>query len=160
MKIYLARPISGCTADEVFTYYDNLSKQLRTAGFTVFHPMYGKDQLRTDVRFKAADYRHPASTNHAIIERDRWMVTQADVVYANLMHATCVSIGTVMELAWAHQLGRHTVLAMNTSNIHAHAFVNEAADVIWPTHEEAVDYLYTLVPPAISTGCCGHGNDH
>jgi nucleoside 2-deoxyribosyltransferase len=122
--------------------------------------MYGKDQLRTDVRFKAADYRHPASTNHAIIERDRWMVTQADVVYANLMHATCVSIGTVMELAWAHQLGRHTVLAMNTSNIHAHAFVNEAADVIWPTHEEAVDYLYTLVPPAISTGCCGHGNDH
>lgn len=113
MKIYLARPISGRSYDEVTTYYKKLTESLQYAGYEVLCPMNGKTHLRTELEFKAHGYtNNPTSTNHAIIERDRWMVNQADVVYANLQGSTHVSIGTCMELAWAHDKGKHTIVAM------------------------------------------------
>ena len=79
-------------------------------------------------------------------ERDIWMVRQCDVFYLNLMDAgERVSIGGVMELAVAAALGKHTVVSMGAENIHRHAFVLEAADVIYETHEEAMKYLERLM---------------
>ena len=74
------------------------------------------------------------------------MVQQADIVFADLTPANgVVSIGTMFELAWASQLNRHTVVAMEDGNIHQHAFVLEAADIIFSTAGEAVTYLKSLL---------------
>jgi nucleoside 2-deoxyribosyltransferase len=144
MKIYCCHPISGCSAADVFKYYEDTSKMLDSYGYQVLTPMHGKGILRTEMAFKAVDYRNPVSTNHAIFNRDRWMVTQADVIYANLLGAKIVSIGTVMELAWASDKGKHVVLVMEEENIHRHAFVLEAATIIWTTEAEALTYLKNL----------------
>ena len=109
------------------------------------HPMTGKGNLRTEIRFKSVGYDHvPTSTNHAIYERDQWMVTQSDVVLFNLSNTTIVSIGSMFELAWASLLNKHTIVIMEQDNIHEHAFVLEAADVIFTCLKHALDYLQIL----------------
>lgn len=145
MKIYLAGSISGMSYEVVANYFHETAYNLRLIGYHVITPMTGKSELRTDTKLKADGYHIPAATNHAIAERDRWMVEQADVVYCNLTMAQIVSIGSVMELAWAQMLGKHTVVAMQTDNIHRHAFVLEAADIVYETHEKAMDYLGELI---------------
>lgn len=145
MKIYLARPISGQSYKDVMNYYITTASALEANGFEVLCPMTGKSALRTEVEFKAHGYTHsPVSTNHAIIERDRWMVKSADIVYANLSNAPYASIGTCMELAWAHDHGKHSIVVMEDGNVHQHAFVLEAADIVFKTHLEAMEYLYSL----------------
>ena len=108
--------------------------------------MIAKEELRTELEFKSVGYDGvPASTNHAIYERDNFMVQSADIVYANLMNTKIVSIGTVMELAVASHLRKHTIVAMEKGNIHFHAFVIESADIIYESHEDAIEYLNKLV---------------
>lgn len=148
MKIYIAGSISGRSGEEVISYFGNTKALLTGMGFDVLSPMTGKGHFRNEIKFKTNGYGNPISTNHAIIERDRWMVSMADIVYCNLTMVTApiVSIGSMMELAWAHHMGKHTVLAMQKGNIHQHAFVLEAADIIFETHDDAIDYLSKLSP--------------
>lgn len=143
MKIYLVHPISGLSADDVFAYYVAAKDRLGSL-YDVLTPMYGKSFLRCEKELKAHSYKHPCTTNHAIFERDHWMVCQADIIYANFSKAVGVSIGSMMELAWASHLGKHVVVTMPEDNIHAHAFVFEAASVIFPDHESAMEYLTHL----------------
>lgn len=140
MKIYLAHPISGLSADQVFEYYQKSIEKLKDS-FEILYPMIGKGYLRTEIKFKAEGYNNPVSTNHAIKERDKWMVTQADVVFIDLTGSTIVSMGCCMELAWADLLGKHSIVVMEQGNIHRHAFVIDCADIIFETWDEAILYL-------------------
>jgi nucleoside 2-deoxyribosyltransferase len=144
-KIYCVHPISGLTADAVFTYYTDIRNRL-SGKYDVMVPMTGKASLRCEKEFRHEGYQgNPLTTNHAIFERDRWMVTQSDVIYASLKGATeKVSIGSMFELAWASLLGKYIVLVMDKESIHRHAFVLEAADVIFENEEEAEEYLEKL----------------
>ncbi len=146
MKIYIAGSITGQNGEDVIAYFKNTEAKLNGLGYKVFSPILGKDLIRTEISIKAADYSNsPLITNHAIIERDRWMVSTADIIYSNLtMSGSRISIGSMMELAWAHQLGKHSIVAMQPDNIHWHAFVLEAADVIFSDHESAMKYLAQL----------------
>jgi len=141
MKIYLAHPISGCSKFEVLAYYSNLYDELAEAGYEVLSPMKGKANIRVETEYRAHGYGEPVVTNHSIFNRDHWMVSQSDIVYADLTGAKQVSIGTMMELAWASHMGKYVVLAMEKNNPHAHAFVFEAAHTVFPTSERAIEYL-------------------
>jgi len=144
MSVYCVHPISGCSADEVFTYYDEI-KGLLDPYYRVLTPMYGKGELRTELEFKASGYEDdPLANNHSIFERDRWMVEQSDIILANLTGATRASIGSMFELAWASILGKYVVVVMEKQNVHRHAFVLQAADVIFEDAETAVEYLKRL----------------
>lgn len=146
MRIYLAGSISGQSGESVIDYFTLTTSFLRDLGFEVIHPMIAKGYFRNETKFKADGYTDkPMSTNHAIIERDRWMVEQCDILYCNLTMANIVSIGSCMELAWAHLLGKHTIIAMQPDNIHRHAFVLEAGDVIFESHQESLNYLLELL---------------
>ena len=146
MKLYLALPISGRGYDEVVKDIHDSKEKLEHWGFEVFQPMTGKSYLRNELEFKATSYNNPVSTNHAILERDKWMVLNSDVILLDLSNGSeRVSIGGVMELAWASLLNKHTVVVLpKENNIHNHAFVLEAADVIFETMDEAMAYLCKL----------------
>jgi nucleoside 2-deoxyribosyltransferase len=146
MKIYLAGPISGLGYDEVVDAYKEKSLYLRQIGYEVLCPMTGKAYLRNELEFRASGYNSPVSTNHAIFERDKWMVSNCDIVLAELSNSgTRVSIGTMMELAWANMLGKHTIGVMQFDNIHRHAFVLESCDIVFETIQEAYKYLDDLI---------------
>jgi len=145
MNIYTAHPISGESFEDVVSYYENLRDMLGQVGYKVLCPMTGKGYLRTELKFKAHGYKDkPISTNHAIIERDRWMIEQSDIVLADLRKAERVSIGCMFELAWAMDNGKHTIVIMEEDNIHRHAFVIEAADIIFQDLGDALKYLTDL----------------
>ena|ERR1035437_2987036 len=144
LSIYCVHPISGQTADSVFEYYTRTAKTLSEYGYEVFHPMIGKNFLRTELKFKSADYRHPLTNNHAIYERDKFMVLKADVIYANFIGTKIVSMGSMFELAWASFNNKLVIVTMEEDNIHRHAFVLEAASTVFSTEAEALDYLAKL----------------
>lgn len=144
MKIYIAGSISGKTREEVTKYFSETKALFENWGFTVFNPMTGKGHLRTEKIYQAKDYRHPISTNRAIIGRDRWMVGQVDIVYMNLASAEFASIGSMFELAWAYDMHKHIVAVIPQDNIHQHAFVLQAADIVFQNTEEALDYIEIL----------------
>jgi hypothetical protein len=144
LSIYCVHSISGQSADSVFEYYTRTAKALTEYGYNVFHPMIGKNFLRTEMSFKAVDYRHPLTCNHSIFNRDRWMVLKADVIYANFLGTKIVSIGSMFELAWASFNNKLVIVTMEEDNIHRHAFVMEGASTIFTTEEETLDYLHKL----------------
>ena len=138
MKIYLAHPISGQSGDQVFAYYDKAKEDLKGM-YEILQPMAGKRYMRNDPKFRAVDYKNSVSTNHAIKERDKWMVTQSDIVFVDFTGAERVSIGCCMELAWADLLGKHTIVVID--EIHNHGFVKDCADIEFSSYQEAIDYL-------------------
>jgi len=143
LKIYFAGPISGMSGDEVFAYYDGIKKEFGGIA-TILSPMTGKAELRFKKNYAPEGYDNPVANDHAIVERDLWMVRQADVVFVNLFLTEWVSIGSVSELAWAHLLGKQTVIALEEGNIHEHAFVVQMADIRYPNPRMARDYLKEL----------------
>ena len=141
-KLYLAGSISGLSYDEVVSKIN--AKKEALSMYEILSPMTGKEELRTEIKFKADFNYNPISNNHAIFERDKWMVSQCDILFADLIGSQHVSIGTTMELAWAAMLGKHTIVAMDQDNIHRHAFILEAADIVFCTADEAINYLQRL----------------
>jgi len=144
LKIYLAHPINGLSYDEVMKYYDDEGRMLTDWGYIALCPMTGKSYLRNEKEFRVHGYDNPTSTNHAIIERDRWMVEYSDIVFVNLENVVSPSIGCTMELAWAFQLHKHTILVLKKDSPLYHAFMIEAADILFETTEEANKYLQDL----------------
>jgi nucleoside 2-deoxyribosyltransferase len=146
MKIYLAGPISGKSYDEVVSRYKEKITILSDFGYEVLSPMTGKSNLEGISSLTSSGYKdHPISNDHAIFERDKWMVTQADIVLVDLSNVTDqISIGSMMELAWASYLNKHTVLVINPGGLHDHAFVHEATDVKFVSLSDAYDYLKEL----------------
>lgn len=142
-QIYLACPISGLAFDEVEAKYAEKVKRLEKY-YDVVIPIVANGCLRGEGSLKAYGFTHPVVSDHAIVERDRWMVVTSELMLADLTHADRVSIGTMMELAWAHDHGLHTVTVMEPGNIHEHAFVFEASDVVFSNLEDALDYLISI----------------
>ena len=141
MLVYLAHPITGLGYYAVMDYYRETEAALREAGYQTLCPMRGKTHLRNEREFRPDGYQHPVSTNHAIIERDAWMVAKADIVLLDLTGSKSVSIGCMMELAWAYWQHKHTIVVLPQDNPHRHAFVLEAADIVFETQSEALTYL-------------------
>lgn len=145
MRVYLAHQITGLGYAQVMEYYDGVSAWLReNTGHTVLCPMVAKDYLKDQQSLESNGYQFPTSTNHAIFERDKWMVQQADIVLVDLVGQSRPAVGCLMELAWASLLGKHTIVVMESGSPYHHAFVLEAADIVFGSLQEALVYLGEL----------------
>jgi len=142
--IYLARPMAGLTNREAYDYFIHTRMDIRNSEYDVLIPIGDKNMIRDETKIKAEGYDNPRITNHAIYERCMWMVRNSDIVLANFLGVDSISIGTCMELAVASQLGKHTIVVMEKDNVHRHAFVLEAADVVFEMISHAKDYLHNL----------------
>ncbi|MDD3434474.1 MAG: nucleoside 2-deoxyribosyltransferase [Candidatus Pacebacteria bacterium] len=145
MRVYIGGPISFKSFQEVAEYFNKYSKILSQYGFEVLHPMIAKGCLKDQNNLVPEGYQHPECTNHAIVERDNWMVAESDIVFFDFTQTTKISIGSMFELAWAYQLRKYVVVVMQPENPHWHSFVLEAADIVFPTSSEAIAYLRKLI---------------
>jgi nucleoside 2-deoxyribosyltransferase len=143
MNIYLAHPITGLTGKDVINYYTNLRIKL-FKNFKIFSPITAKEHLYNDEICIPSGYIDPICNNHAVMERDMWMVTQSDIVLCDFTNSKSVSIGCCFELSVASYLHKHTVVVLPKDNIHKHIFILEAADIVFETLDEAVNYLLKL----------------
>lgn len=142
-RVYLAGAITGCSYKGCTEWREQVAKELEEAGFIPYSPMRGKAYLKSRKSIPAiCDDVNYYSSTHVIFCRDKFDVMNADIIVANLLGAEIASIGTMMELAWGHLLGKFVVVVMEEKgNVHNHAFVREASSIIVNNLEEAVDYI-------------------
>ncbi len=144
MKIYLVHPINGEKYENIQEYYNEIVPSLKGWGYHPLCPLLDIELIRTSKEERANCNKNPESTNQAITHRDKWLVEQCDMVYANLTESSRVSIGSMFELAWAYDKGKHIVISLPEDNIHNHAFVLASSDVRFTTHDDAMNYLEML----------------
>lgn len=127
--VYLAGPITGLTFQEAkFGWREDVAQNLFQKGVGVISPMRFKD-----VEHFSEDHQKSLSplgsdleimsTEHGLTVRDYNDVVRCDLVFANLLGSKIVTIGTVMEIAWAFMLRKPCVIVMDKDNIHQHAMI-------------------------------------
>ena len=147
MKVYLAGPISGLTFGESTDWRVAVRRELADVGIDAFSPLRAKDFLASEGALEGSYEHHPLSTAKGILTRDRWDVLTADLVLVNLVGAERISIGTVMEIAYADSVRTPVVLAMEPGNAHTHPMLEQASGYIVHTLEEAVAITKAILLP-------------
>lgn len=152
--VYLAGPISGLDYEGATDWRERAIAELAAAGIKGLSPMRAKEYLRSAYDagggFSATceEYGHlsPLSGPRGIMTRDRFDAVRCDVLLVNLLGATRVSIGTMMEIAWADLSRTPIVVAMESEgNVHEHAMLGEAIGFRCDTLDEAVHVVKAIL---------------
>jgi nucleoside 2-deoxyribosyltransferase len=131
MMVYLAGPITGCDYEGCTDWREAVKHELSRAAIKGVSPMRGKEYLKDIgvISGTGEEYAHlgPISLPRGVMTRDRWDATRCSALLVNLLGATRVSIGTVMEIAWA-DLSRIPIICVmeDSGNPHEHMMVSEA----------------------------------
>ena len=89
-------------------------------------------------------------TAHAILTRDHLDCQNCDAIFVNLLGASTVSIGTVMEIAWGFAYRKPVVIAMEKEgNVHQHCMLNQSTPFISDTLDHAIHLLVTILTPSL-----------
>jgi len=138
-SVYLAGPITGLSYMGATDWREYAAILLRGTGITPISPMRAKSYLAGEEELAQSYSGHALSTPKGIVTRDRFDCQRAGVVLANLLGASRVSIGTMVELGWADaaRVPIVTVLPEN-DNIHNHAFIHELSGFVVPTLTEGL----------------------
>jgi hypothetical protein len=170
--VYLAGPITGLSYEGATDWReyarDHISNNITTdcfnkamektytarvsTGIDVLSPMRAKRHLEGIKNFTADGDKYKSfsvlSSNRGIMTRDRWDATRCDVLLVNLLGAKTVSVGTVMEMAWANQARTPIVCAIEPGgNVHEHGMLMEAIGFRVPTLDEAICVVKALLLP-------------
>lgn len=146
--IYLAGPITGLSFDGCVDWREKVCEMLPTA-IVGLSPMRGKHFLSNETEIKYSYEDTPLACARGIMTRDFNDCCRCDVVIANFLGAEKVSVGTVMEIAWAYNR-RIPVIAVieKTGNPHDHPMMSEAFGYRVETLEEAVDIATVVLLPS------------
>lgn len=140
-SVYLAGPIAGLNYAGATDWRGYVKEELAKVNIDAYSPMRAKEYLVNKGILTATigNTKHPLSTHKAIVSRDRFDATRCDILFVNLLGAKIVSIGTMMEMAWA-DLSRIPIVCViePDGNIHEHGFVQELINFRLPTIEEAL----------------------
>lgn len=154
-SVYLAGPISGLDYEGGTGWRQQSLEILAAVGIDAFSPLRQKGYLDKEGELTGSYEDWPLSTQRGIYARDRFDCHRVDVVLANLIDCGVnddgsqkVSIGTVMEIAWAAQHNTPVVLIMDKGNIHHHPMLEEACPFIVETLEEALEIVEAILIPS------------
>lgn len=153
-SVYLAGPITGLTVGEASDWRNDVKWALSNIGIDAYSPLRGKQFALADKgALSAFGYDDQILTNsRAIMHRDYNDVKHCDALLVNLLGATQVSIGTVMEIAWAYAMQKIVVLVIESdkSNVHEHAMIREAISYRVPSVLMAVQVLESVLLPDLT----------
>lgn len=146
-SVYLAGPITGESYSTVTDWRAYAMKQL-APDIDGFSPMRSKDYLLQETSVADSYEATILSSQRGIFARDSYDCQRCDVVLANLLGASRVSIGTVMEIAWGWAYRKPLVLVMEEEgNIHEHAMLREACPYRVKTLDEGLHIIKTILLP-------------
>lgn len=146
--VYLAGPITGLSYTGATDWRKLAYTWLKARGIRGLDPMRGKQYLLGETKISAKGYDETLLSNEkAITTRDRFDTQRADVIIMNLLGATKISAGTMIEMGWADSVRTPVILVMekNGSNPHDHAMVRSIAGYWVESLEEAVDIAASIL---------------
>lgn len=163
-SVYLAGPIAGSKFDEVDQWRIQAREQLAHYKIDGFSPLRAKGYLRAlgtlSPQCIAEGEVGVLSRPKAIMVRDFRDATTCDVLLVNLLGATRISIGTMMEVAWAYQ--RHTPIVCcieQSGNVHEHAMLNEAVGFRVTSLEEGIAICVAILDPHVGVDILRHESE-
>lgn len=153
-KVYLAGPITGQDYKGATSWYDEVALHLRSHlsesdrdKINLYKPMRGKAYLSKEEQIADSYSDFTMSSINGINVRDFNDVKTADVILANfLTSGTRVSIGTVMEIAWARSMQKPIVIVMERGNVHDHGMLT-FGNIIVPNLKEAALAVSQILLP-------------
>jgi nucleoside 2-deoxyribosyltransferase len=144
-QVYLAGPIAGLNFNAASGWREDVQSRLDWTGeIKALSPLRQQDALRNIQTFtKLAGETERLADALALpkgfTSRDRRDAQVCDVLFVNLLGATQVSIGTVLEIAWADAVRTPIVLVMEDhGNPHDHAMINEISAFRVTTVDDAI----------------------
>lgn len=148
--VYLAGPITGLNFAGCTDWREYAIKELADVGIKGLSPMRAKDYLANIgvISGTGEEYAHlgPLSLPRGVMTRDRFDGTRCDVLLVNLLGAERVSIGTVMEIAWADACRTPIVCAIEESgNVHEHMMISEAIGFRATSLEQALHLVKAVI---------------
>lgn len=165
--VYLAGPISGLSYGEATGWRQEVRDQLLRSGIKAASPLRAKVYIReaaataglkgepfeidqSSPAIDENDMDAPAvramSNSRGITTRDRFDCLNCDVLFVNLLGTERVSIGTVMEIAWADAMRKPIVLVIeDEANLHDHAMIRECVGFRVPTIREGVEITKAIL---------------
>ena len=152
-KVYLAGPIKGLNYNEATEWREKAIYELYKYSIDGYSPMRGKQYLKEISNvggdaLKDSYAEYPLSTMKAILCRDFTDCTTSDAVIMYLKGAKTISIGSIMEVAWAHAARVPIVLVMEKSNnLHEHGLLTEACNFRVETLDQAISVVKTILLP-------------
>jgi len=149
-KVYLAGPITGLSFNESEGWRDEFKELVKRSPVLtrvdLFSPLRAKHYLRGETNI-AGQYEGTAlSSQKGIMGRDRWDIFTADALVIDFTGAKKVSIGTVMEIAWANARGIPVIAVLD--ELHGnHPMIKEAVTFPVKDLNEALYVLEALFVP-------------
>ncbi len=137
--VYLSGPIGGCTVAEMtgwrdvaqnFLNSENVTCTLPTRSFTLKHT--------------------PTETERWINRRDFFDCTRASVVLVNLIGMKTLSIGTIMEIAWAYQKQIPVVVVCEPDGPQNHPMLKDSITQEAKTLEEGIIFVKELLSEPVN----------
>ena len=147
-KVYLSGPITGLSFEGCTDWREYAIRNLDAFHIQGVSPMRAKDYLKSEGIVGDSYENTVLSSSRGIITRDRWDTTRCDVILVNLLGAEKVSIGTVMEIAWADLSRIPIILVLESQdNIHEHSMIREATGFRVETLEEGLNVAKAILLP-------------
>jgi hypothetical protein len=149
-SVYLAGPITGLNFKGATDWRQYAQAELRGHQIDAYSPMRGKAFLEAAGTLSGTgeEYAHlnVLAQQRSITTRDRFDATRCSVLLVNLLGATRVSIGTVMEIAWADLKRTPIVCAIEPEgNCHEHMMLREVIGFRVPTLDEALAVVKSIL---------------
>ena len=146
-RVYLAGPITNLTYNDCVGWRQEVKDRVGPH-IQTYSPMRGKQRLKEIAAGSPildCYEDNPITTAKGINMRDFNDVKRADALFVNMLGATKVSIGTVMEVAWARSMNKPVVCVMEKDNIHQHSMFNYACGYIVDTLDDGIELLNQLL---------------
>lgn len=146
--LYLAGPVTGGDYKKVSDWREYVGKKLPKEIIPV-SPLRGREYLSKDKSIKNFDERFTLSSKSGIVARVRMDVERCDMLFVNFLGVRKVSIGTVMEIAWADAWRKPIVTVMDKGNIHEHVLIRGVSGFNVVNLDEAIEIVKAVLLPKL-----------
>jgi len=146
--LYCAGPITGISYGKSTNWRKHVAAKLPDY-ITAVSPMRGKSYLEAEKNIADSYEKHVLSSQKGITCRDRMDVMRCDMLLVNFLYLATnkISIGSVMEIAWADAFRKPIVVAMKKDNLHNHAMIREVSGFIVPNLDKAIQVAIAVLSP-------------
>lgn len=144
-RVYLSGYMTGYNFDSVGCWREEFESYIpREAPIVIVSPLRGERRFLGD--FAEIPATMSADRDKTVLARDHWDTINSHVVVCNLKEAKRVSIGAVMEWAWAFDHNIPVIAIMDAEGCyHDHPMIRAARMFRVDTVEQAADQLLTLL---------------
>lgn len=147
--LYLAGPITGLAYGSTVNWRDYVKRNI-DPGIVPLSPMRNKEYLSTETTVADSYESIATSSSRGITARDRFDCQRADAILVNFLGVDKVSIGSVMEIAWADAARKPIILVMDPESVHNHAMIRGVASFIVSTLDEGIAIAESVLLPEVS----------